>query len=188
MISETIATVPTPDSHQSDFAQALMAKGPAAQLGDAASVYGWLIGSWNVRVIDYEGDGTKHESTGEWYFSWVLEGRAVQDVWISPPRPERNSSPPQPGNRYGTSLRVYDASIQAWRVTWINPVSGAHDELIGRRKGNDIVQEGRDREGNPMRWVFTDITRNAFRWYGERTLDGGKTWRVETEFFGRRKP
>ena len=186
MISETVAPVP-PSNRQSDFAQALMAKGPAAQLGDAASVYGWLIGSWDVRVIDYGADGTKRESTGEWHFGWVLEGRAVQDVWISPPRSQRDSSPPQPGNRYGTSLRVYDAGIQAWRVTWINPVSGAHDELIGRRKGNEVVQEGRNHEGDPIRWVFTDITHDSFRWYGERSHDGGKTWRLEAEFFGKRK-
>ena len=188
MISETVAPVTPPDNRQSDFAQALLAKGPAAQLGDAASVYDWLIGSWDVRVIDYGADGTKREGIGEWHFAWVLEGRAVQDVWISPPRPLRDSSPPQPGNRYGTTLRVYDAGIGAWRVIWNNPVSGAHDELTARRKGNDIVQEGRNQEGDPLRWVFTDITRDSFRWYGERSLDGGKTWRLEAEFFGKRKP
>src|ERR671938_170936 len=124
MISETVAPVTPPDNRQSDFAQALLAKGPAAQLGDAASVYDWLIGSWDVRVIDYGAGGTKRESTGEWHFAWVLEGRAVQDVWISPPRPLRDSSPPQPGNRYGTTLRVYDAGTKAWRIMWNNTASG----------------------------------------------------------------
>ena len=54
MTSETVAPVTPPDSRQSDFAQALLAKGPAAQLGDAASVYDWLIGSWdeNGRYCD----------------------------------------------------------------------------------------------------------------------------------------
>ncbi|HEX8650721.1 MAG TPA: hypothetical protein VF708_07755 [Pyrinomonadaceae bacterium] len=187
MISETVTQAPPPNNRQSDFAQALMAKGPAAQLGEAASVYAWLIGSWDVRVIDYGDDGTKRESTGEWHFAWVLEGRAMQDVWISPPRSQRDSSPPQPGNRCGTTLRVYDAGIGAWRMTWNNPVSGAHDELTGRRKGSDVVQEGRDREGNLIRWVFTDITRDTFRWYGEQSLDGGKTWRLGAEFFGKRR-
>jgi hypothetical protein len=188
MISEGVAPVTPPDNRQSDFAQALLAKGPAAQLGDTAKVYDWLIGSWDVRVIDYMADGTKRESTGEWHFAWVLEGRAVQDVWISPPRPLRDSSTPQPGNRYGTTLRVYDAGIKAWRIMWNNPVSGVHNELTARRKGNDIVQEGRNQEGDPIRWVFTDITRDSFRWYGERSTDGGKTWRLEAEFFGKRKP
>jgi hypothetical protein len=57
MIAETVAPVPPSNNRQSDFAQVLMAKGPAAQLGDAASVYGWPIGSWDVRVIDYGANG-----------------------------------------------------------------------------------------------------------------------------------
>ncbi len=186
MSPEIIPLASPSDKSDSDFASALLAKSPSTELGDAASVYAWLIGSWDVRVIDHQSDGSKHESAGEWHFSWVLEGRAVQDVWISPPRTQRKASPPKSGNRYGTSLRVYDSKIGAWRVTWINPVSGAHDELIGRRKGNDIVQEGRDSEGNQMRWVFTDIKPDTFRWYGERSYDGGKTWRLEAEFFAKR--
>ena len=28
--------------------------------------------------------GTKHTERGEIHFGWVLEGRAIQDVWILP--------------------------------------------------------------------------------------------------------
>ena len=187
MSSEAAPPASPSGNSGSDFASALLAGGPSAELGDAASVYAWLIGGWEVRVIDHQADGRQHEGAGEWHFSWVLEGRAVQDVWISPPRARRKTSTSKTGNRYGTTLRVYDAKIGAWRVTFLNPVNGAHDELVGRRKGNDIVQEGRDPDGNQMRWVFTDVKPDAFRWYGERSSDGGKTWRLEAEFFGKRK-
>lgn len=53
-------------------------------MGDAVQMYDWLVGSWDVTVTDFPEDGTKHQHQGEWHFSWVLEGRAIQDVWIVP--------------------------------------------------------------------------------------------------------
>jgi hypothetical protein len=50
---------------------------------------------------------------------------------------------------------VWDASIAAWRITYINPVTRQRDELIGRRIGEDIVQVGTHQEGTPIRWNFT---------------------------------
>ncbi len=188
LVATSIVSSPSPSSESdNDFASVLLSQGASAELGDAASVYDWLIGNWDVRVVDHLSDGVKRESAGEWHFSWVLEGRAVQDIWISPPRSQRSSSLSKTGNRYGTSLRVYDSKIDAWKVIWLNPVSGAHDELIGRRKGSDIMQEGCDSDGNQMRWVFTDIKTTSFRWYGERSYDGGKSWKLEAEFFAKRK-
>jgi len=38
-----------------------------------------------------------------------------------------------------------------------------------------------------IRWVFTDISAQSARWYGERSVDGGKTWQLEAEFFLQRR-
>ncbi len=55
-------------------------------------------------------------ASGEWHFGWALEGRAVQDVWIVPPRGElRRGDAAANVNSYGTTLRVYDPDIDAWR-------------------------------------------------------------------------
>lgn len=83
---------------------------------------------------------------------------------------------------YGTTLRVFDPAIEAWRVTWINAVTGARDELIGRRVGTDIVQVGRHADGTPIRWLFTETTANSFRWTGEALAGDGRTWTPEAEF------
>lgn len=174
-------------SAQPGFASALISEKPNAELGDAASVYDWLIGDWDVRVVDYADDGTRTESTGEWHFAWVLEGRAVQDVWIDPPRAQRKAGMSRKNNRYGTTLRVFDPADKTWKIVWFNPVTGAHDELVVHRVGEDIVQTGRDTHGNPMRWVFTDIRADSFRWYAQRSHDNGRTWKLEAEFFGRRR-
>jgi uncharacterized protein len=165
---------------------ALHADAASSEIPREDRIYDRLIGSWKARVIDYDDDGSKREGRGEWHFGYVLEGRAVQDVWISPSRVERSTNASIVGNRYGTSIRSYDAVEKRWHVTWINPVSGAINLLVARRDGGDIVQEGRDDDGNTMRWVFTDIEEDSARWYGERSMDGGRTWRLDAEFFLRR--
>ena len=47
-------------------------------------------------------------------------------------------------------------------------------------------QEGTDADGTPARWRFTEIKPDSFHWLGERSADGGTTWRLEVEFFVRR--
>lgn len=134
-------------------------------------------------AVDYLDDGSKRENTGEWHFAYVLEGRAVQDVWILPRRAQRNSNTPKEFNRCGTSIRSFHPIERKWEVTWINPVSGARDLLIARREGGDIVQEGRDPDGSLNRWVFTEIEPDSARWYGESSTDGGRSWKLGAEFF-----
>jgi len=171
---------------ENSLLQVLGSTGRSNELTDREDIYGWLVGGWEATVYDYEADGTARESSGEWHFGWVLEGRAIQDVWIAPPRSQRNSKTSKVNNRYGTSLRVYDREFDAWRVTWFNPVTGARNDLVGRRQGADIVQEGIGPDGRKIRWRFTEITPTSFRWLGESLASDGRTWRLEAEFRARR--
>jgi hypothetical protein len=175
------------DFAKSAFARALVSAGPSHDLGNAASTYAWLIGVWDVELIDFLEDGSQHRQQGEWYFSWTLEGRAVQDVLIAPRPPERSDTGPHLGNLYGTSIRIYDVNEKLWRVTFINPVTGAHDELTGRKIGEDVVQEGERPNSQRIRWVFTHITPNACLWYGEALQADGRTWKREAEFHLRKR-
>ena len=99
-----------------------------------------------------------------------------------PPRAVRRAPPDKALDMCGTTLRVWDAQLQAWRITWINPVTGQRDDQIGRRVGNDIVQAGTRPDGTPTRWMFTELTRDSFRWTGEALEGDGRTWRLGGEF------
>jgi hypothetical protein len=120
------------------------------------------------------------------HVGWVLEGRAVQDVWIMPRRAERTDAVDKTRNMYGTTLRVWDPSIEAWRITWTNPAGDHHEHQIGRRVGRDVVQVGMRPDGTPTRWTFTDVTRDSFHWLGEALDKDGRTWRLEGEFLATR--
>src|SRR5262245_11972380 len=169
-----------------DFQAALAAPGRSPEIPEAADAYGWLVGSWELDVYHYGVDVTAQRLKGEVHFGWVLEGRAVQDVWIMPRRTERAGDPDRTRNMFGTTLRIWDPSIQAWRVTWLKPVTGSRDELIGRRNGKEIVQVGTHANGTPIRWIFSEITPDSFHWTGEALQPDGKTWKMEGEFRARR--
>jgi hypothetical protein len=164
----------------------LAASDRSHEIPESADAYGWLIGSWELDLVGYDDKGKIVQSTGEAHFAWVLEGRAVQDVFINPRRSDRGPSSPEFANWYGTTIRIYDPTIQGWRVNWFNPHDGIRAELIGRRRGNEIVQEGKFPDGTPIRWTFSDIAENSCRWRGERLEPDGKTWRLQVEFHARR--
>ena len=158
----------------SSFLKALDATGPAPDRASKMSLYGWLIGSWTMETVCYLDDGTQYKESGQIHFGWVLEGRAIQDVWILS------------GIYHGTTLRIYDPGIDAWHIVWCDPLKQYYARQIGRARGKDIVQDGTNSVGEPVRWSFTEITGDSFRWLGERSPDGGATWQLQAETFARR--
>jgi hypothetical protein len=167
-----------------DFINLLNTTGRSPEIPEAADAYGWLIGSWELDCRHYK--GVKVSIKGEAHFGWVLEGRAVQDVWIMPRVSERTAIGARTNNMYGSTFRVWDSSIEAWRISWKNPIQSHFEEQIGRRIGKDVVQIGTRANGTTTRWRFTEITPNSFHWLGEALEPDGQTWRLEGEFLAKR--
>ena len=163
----------------SPFLTALGSDGPAAGLAGDMNLYGWLIGSWEMDTVHHLDDCTEEKSTGEIHFGWVLEGRAIQDIWIRPKRPA-------PSTMYGTTLRVFDPGIDGWHIIWSDPLNQDYSRQIGRAEGNDIVQVGEDSRGLKARWRFTEIAADSFHWIGEERVSDNHHWRVTYEHFARR--
>ncbi len=175
-----------PATHElidSSFAQVLHADGPEASRATKLALYAWLVGRWDMDVTTILNDGTTHLGHGEIHAGWVLQGLAIQDVWMIPRLRDR-----QPGikplagagNWYGTTLRIYDPALDAWRIIWTDPATSFFTQQIGRAQGRDIVQTGPDPRGGSMRWVFSEIESNSFRWTAERAPDDDN-WQREVE-------
>ena len=156
------------------FIDAIQSAGPAADRADKMGLYGQFIGDWTMDATVYAEDGSHHEASGTIHFGWVLQGRAVQDVWILP------------GLFHGTTLRVYDPGLDAWHILWSDPLKQYYTRQLGRAVGPDIVQQGRNDAGEATRWRFVDITGGSFCWLGERSLDDGATWQLQLRMLARR--
>jgi|SRR5262245_38844548 len=175
----------------STFIDILHSDGAAPDRTDKLGLYGFLVGSWETTVVAHEENGKTHTHSGEIHAGWVLEGRALQDVWMLPRRAERTpEAPPRQlpvtGNWYGTTLRVYDPVLDAWHIFWHNPLTQLYTRQIGRPREANIVQEGRHESGAILRWSFTKIQADSFRWLGEVSTDDGATWRLQAEVMARR--
>jgi hypothetical protein len=158
----------------SPFLEALGSDGPPAERAKDMELYAWLIGSWQMETVRHMEDGSTRKSSGEIHFGWVLEGRAIQDIWIRPGRPE-------PSTMYGTTLRVFDPAIDGWHIIWSDPLNQDYSRQIGRAEGRDIVQIGTDSRGLQTRWRFTGIKADSFHWIGEERSSGNDPWRITYE-------
>jgi hypothetical protein len=112
----------------------------------------------------------------------VLEGRAIQDIWIVPPRDARNQRSDL--YDYGTSLRFFDPEIQAWRSTWIGPMHGLVRTFIAKRVDDQVVLETTEGREPTMRWSFSDMTSRSFIWRNE--VWENDSWRLQQSFQAQR--
>jgi hypothetical protein len=171
----------------SPFLDALGTDGPAADRAGKMDLYGRFVGSWELDVRQFSESRGQRQRKGEWHFGWALEGRAIQDVWIVPPRGDlRRGDAAANVNSYGTTLRVYDPRIDAWQIQWTDPVTQNFLHMVGRRQDDDIVQLGARPDGQLIRWRFSEITSDSFRWTGEISANEGKTWRLQVDFSAKR--
>ncbi len=171
------------------FLDVLHADAPAPDRAGKLALYGQFVGDWDTDIITHAPDGTCHRGHGAIHFGWVLQGRAIQDVWMIPRLRDRHpDAPVMPvaGNWYGTTLRAYDPVLDAWRIFWIDPATNVFRQQIGKAEGTDIVQEGSTESGSRSRWRFTSITARSFHWLGEESTDQGASWRLLVEVLARR--
>ncbi len=159
-----------------DMVAALQATGPHPSLGEQAKVFGRFVGIWDGEYTEFSKDGKTTRSSGEWIFGWVMDGRAIQDLFIIHPSATRNE-------RYiGTTVRYFDPKSGIWSVTFIDPENGSVATLTGGALREDrIVLHSNDSDGKETRWSFDEIRADSWVFRDEETRDGGKTWRLREE-------
>ena len=171
--------------NQTTMIEVLQASAPVGEMAEKLRLFGQFVGSWDAQVVNYKPNGNSQTVEAEWHFGWVLEGRAIQDVWIAPKRSLRVAEENATGD-YGATIRFYDAIIGAWRSTWIGPVKGKIIPFIARQINDEIVLEGKLDTETEVKWIFSEITKKSFRWRSIESIDGwGSEIKVQ-EMFCRR--
>ena len=172
-------TATQPKNSSSSAPQAMInvlaSGGPHPSLGEEAQTFDRFVGTWDGEFTSYRKGGAVYYRKGELHFGWVMDGYALQDLWIGYP------TGTQKARTIGTTLWFFDTKLKQWRVVFINPQSGDVVTMQGGRDGDRIALRGVDTAGLPTRWTFRDITPASFRWQGEKSHDGGQTWTLEED-------
>ncbi len=165
------------------FAQSrvpLLADKPDPAYADKLATFGQFVGAWTFEGAEIAEDGTRTaKDKGEIHFHWILEGRAIQDVWLDT---ERSDDSPK---MLGTTIRYYDPKTDRWSITWVHPKYDTVRTFTGHVASADIVLEGTSQSGAQLRWIFSEIKPDSFRWHAEK-LAGGK-WRTYEDLRAKRK-
>jgi hypothetical protein len=154
----------------------LGASGPDPAMREKLMLFGQFVGDWDIIEARYpQPDGTDVKRRGEIHFGWILDGKAVQDVWMT-----HQGNPPR-AVPAGTTVRFYDSKIDAWRCIWIAPKHASIQNFVARKVGEEIVLEGRTSDGYPERWIYSEITPTSFGWHAVESHDDQKTWMLTEE-------
>jgi len=175
---------PGAPAHPADsLIEALHAAGAHEPSAGALQLFGQFIGAWDLEWHGLDRTGSPIAVRGELHFGWILDGRAIQDVWHVP---TDSADAARVRAFHGTTIRFYDPQLGAWRSTWLDPLNGRVRRFIGRPVDGVIVLEGLDDDPRE-RWSFRDITHDSFLWRGEESIDGGRTWTLVDEMYARRR-
>lgn len=162
--------------------EGLPASGPDPELSDRLALFGQFVGDWEITECrSLETDGSWSVSRGKLHWRWILEGRAVQDVWTTIDEATHRSIP------IGTTVRFYDPKIEAWHSIWMSPVNGTIRAFIGRAVGAEVVLEGKNSIGNLTKWIFFEIRSDSFRWRAEELRNPPSGWVLYEEMRIRRE-
>jgi hypothetical protein len=162
---------------------ALRATGPHPSLGEHASVLGRLVGTWDVAYMDIAKDGREIHRSGELLVGWVMDGRAIEDLWIVYP------SGTDKEREVYADVRYFDQKSGTWPAIFIDPQSASVATFTGGAVGDDrIVLDSQDLvAGQTRRWSFSDIRHDSLVFRDDSSSDGGKTWTLKSEYHMKRR-
>jgi hypothetical protein len=170
------------DNKMNVFSEALISRNKSENIPEDQNLFGQFVGEWDFEWIDHHGSDEERHIKGEWIFSWVLEGAAIQDIFICPSRIEKKDNY-QSDSEYGTTIRIYNPKTHTWDVFY--GCTGEATRLEACKEDNEIVlTEIKERK---TKWVFSEITEKTFHWSRISTSDGGTTWQLGAELFATRK-
>src|SRR5439155_106553 len=151
---EATQSAPASDARR-DMIKALEASGPHPSLGEQARVFDRLVGTWDCDYSFYRDDGTVRHSNGQLLVGWILDGLAVQDLFISytakASTSERTGAVEEPNSLQ--AFKQLTSLVGEWKGVQDKTEIKLKYTLIGN--GSVLMEESRPGTEAPMFTMFT---------------------------------
>lgn len=154
------------------FIEAIIANEKHNSIPESQNYWGSIIGEWELEWVVHPGTSNERCVKGEWIFSWILEGKAIQDVFICPSREEVKNKGISNGE-YGTTIRVYCEKTNCWEIFYA--CSNDVNRLQAKKVDNEIILT--EIPDGKMKWIFSNIQKNSFQWQNIQ-LKNNNQWEV----------
>ena len=137
------------------------------------SQYDFLVGQWTFTAV-WRLPGGEQRGGGSWTARRGLDGFALIDEW-------RLTSPESGETTFiGASTRIFNPKTDRWEWTFVDVYNARQEEQYAEWRDGEmhVWWDGVDPADRPyrMRVRYHDIGRDSFRWTGDRSYDGGRTW------------
>lgn len=161
------------------FADALVSSGPSPEHPKRMTRFGQLVGSWHVRGrrLD-EPTGEWRDRDFTWLVSWVMDGRAIQDLEVVE-KDDREQT-------IAVAVRVYDPTAGIVRVSYFSPALNQYANLVAQGWRDGIRQDGTQNDERPIRWNFSEVSAQSYTFDGWVSDDDGVTWKLVEHLEGER--
>jgi hypothetical protein len=138
-------------------------------------------------IGEWEAFGLKGQKAGDSKITAILDSCVILEEWTS--------TTIQRGVRFaGKSFNSYNSSTRQWQQTWTDNSGSTIEYLRGEGTEGKIIYYA-DKVAAAggkffiRRLSFTKINTDNIRQLGERSDDGGATWRIEYDLaYKRKKP
>ena len=153
------------------FAKALLSAERHGIIPEEYDYFGPFLGEWDFKWHDNIGSQFESVADGKWTFARILEGRAVQDTFVTS---KKNTKTGELEREYGTTVRIYNPSNRNWDIFY--GCTGEAVQLVAEKEEDQIVITCVTPISFQMKWVFFDIQKDTFKWKNIISTDNGKTW------------
>jgi len=158
------------------FAEALISKEKHEIIPVEHDYFGQFLGEWNFKWHDNIGSEFESIANGKWTFSRVLEGRAVQDTFVTS---KMNTTTGELEREYGTTIRIYNPLNRNWDIFY--GCTGEAIQLVAEKEDDKIVITCVTPINFQMKWIFFDIQKDTFKWKNVISKDNGITWVIKAQ-------
>src|SRR5205823_12136623 len=118
-----------------------------------------FVGAWDADYSFIAEDGSVRHSRGEVLFGWILDGYALQDIFLSYPKPGSSEE-----RKMVTGVRFVDPKTDKWTVMFAAPSFAAAVRMECGADGDRILLRAQDDKGALLRSPYSDSRLVSLLW------------------------